>query len=160
MVPEESQYEDQSLWAAFKVKLKMTNSLFCYDEFFERILHKVCREYVRELVTVMEFKHELGTLYNQNGDKLSIKQELAIFHRVERAIKQVYGLVEIRIIVTGVKHHGTVYMKNQLDALIEADNMTDMIAGFDMSNEEDQSPPIDDYLELLYSMKLKYGDKF
>ena len=48
----------------------------------------------------------------------------------------------------------------QIDAMVQADQMTDLIAGFDMSNEEDYYPPIDDYLEMLYEMKLKYGDRF
>ena len=51
-------------------------------------------------------------------------------------------------------------MLQQIDAMAEADKTTDLIAGFDMSNEEDYCPPIDDYLELLYTVKIKYGNKF
>lgn len=43
---------------------------------------------------------------------------------------------------------------------MEGDKYTNMIAGFDMVNEEDYNMHIDDFLEQIYTAKLKYGDKF
>ena len=38
--------------------------------------------------------------------------------------------------------------------------MTDMISGFDMVCEEDYNPKSDTFLEMLYTAKLKWGDRF
>ena len=51
-------------------------------------------------------------------------------------------------------------MIQQFDALIQADSATDLIAGFDLKDEEDYCPAIDNHLEMLYELKLKHRDKF
>ena len=38
--------------------------------------------------------------------------------------------------------------------------MTDLISGFDMVCEEDYNPKSDTFLEMLYTAKLKWGDRF
>ena len=38
--------------------------------------------------------------------------------------------------------------------------MTNLISGFDMVCEEDYNPKCDTFLEMLYTAKLKYGDRF
>ena len=38
--------------------------------------------------------------------------------------------------------------------------MTNMISGFDMVNEEDYNPPIDDFLDQIMAVKMKLGDRF
>ena len=99
MRPEAHEYEDHLLWADFKKKFKLTEALFSYAPFFERILYRVCKDYSNELVTVMEFKHTFGGLYDENGNTLSLKQELAIIQKTERNIQQIMPLIQIRIIV-------------------------------------------------------------
>ena len=43
---------------------------------------------------------------------------------------------------------------------MEADKITQMVSGFDMVNEEDYNMKLDDFLEQIYTAKLKYGDRF
>ena len=43
---------------------------------------------------------------------------------------------------------------------MQADQMTNLISGFDMVCEEDYNPKCDTFLEMLYTAKLKYGDRF
>ena len=42
---------------------------------------------------------------------------------------------------------GPEHIKSQIEAIIGADNKTNLIAGFDLVNEEDYNPRINDYLE-------------
>lgn len=56
--------------------------LYNYHEFMEKILHKVFRLYIKQNVFIVELKHILGMLTDDNGDSLSLEQELKIFYRV------------------------------------------------------------------------------
>ena len=52
-----------------------------------------------------------------------------------------------------------------LDHILEGTNSADkrlveLIAGFDMVNEEDYNPPIDEFLEQMMAVKMKLGDRF
>ena len=66
----------------------------------------------------------------------------------------------MRLIVCGLKMFGKDHIQSQLDAIIEADQTTKLIAGFDMVNEEDYNPPIDDFLEQIMAVKIRLGDRF
>ena len=55
---------------------------------------------------------------------------------------------------------GRGHIQSQLDAIIEADSQTNLISGFDMVNEEDYNPAIDDFLDQIMAVKMKLGDRF
>lgn len=66
----------------------------------------------------------------------------------------------MKIVVCGLKIVGRDHIQSQIDALIEAQKLTNMISGYDMVCEEDYNPKTDDFLDLIYTAKLKLGDKF
>ena len=55
---------------------------------------------------------------------------------------------------------GPEHIKSQIETIIAADNKTNLIAGFDMVNEEDYNPRINDFLEQIMEAKVKLGDRF
>ena len=59
----------------------------------------------------------------------------------------------MRLIICGLKMFGRDHIQSQLDAIIEADNETRMISGFDMVNEEDYNPGIDSFLDQIIEAK-------
>ena len=66
----------------------------------------------------------------------------------------------MRLIICGLKMFGKDHIQSQLDAIIAADQTTKLIAGFDMVNEEDYNPPIDEFLDQIMECKMKLGDRF
>jgi hypothetical protein len=58
----------------------LTNHLYNYADFFERILFKVSKSYIKEIVTVVEYRHIFGFLFNEEGP-ISLEQEIDIFYR-------------------------------------------------------------------------------
>ena len=66
----------------------------------------------------------------------------------------------MRLIICGLKMFGRGHIQSQLDAIIEADSQTNLISGFDMVNEEDYNPAIDDFLDQIMMVKMKLGDRF
>lgn len=55
--------------------------LYNYACFFERLLYRVCKDLVDQMVVVVEFKHIFGCVFNEQGT-LNLKDEIAIFERV------------------------------------------------------------------------------
>ena len=53
----------------------------------------------------------------------------------------------MRIIACGLKIVGKEHIQSQIDAVMEADKYTSMVAGFDMVNEEDYNMKTDEFLE-------------
>jgi len=63
----------------------MTLELYNYAHFFEMILYRVCKNLVKECVTVIEFKHIMGMVFDEDGP-ISLEKEIAIFERVQKLI--------------------------------------------------------------------------
>lgn len=66
----------------------------------------------------------------------------------------------MKIIVCGLKIVGRGQVQQQIDHLMEADKLTNMVVGFDLVCEEDYNLKTDDFLDQIYALKLKMGDKF
>lgn len=65
----------------------MTYELYNYHTFFEAILYRVCKTLINQLVSVVEFKHIFGMVFDDHGP-LSLERELAIFVKVQKLIEQ------------------------------------------------------------------------
>jgi hypothetical protein len=59
--------EDHLIWKEFQPKFSLTFQLYNYADFFERILHKTCSKYIKEMVTVVEFRHIFGCVFDEQG---------------------------------------------------------------------------------------------
>ena len=77
--PDKSIREDHAIWAEFEPKFGLCYNLYHYKEFFERILYKVSRDFMLEMVTVVEYRHIVGGVFDDDGRKLSLREELGIF---------------------------------------------------------------------------------
>jgi hypothetical protein len=73
--------EDHGIWKSFQPKFMLTNHLYNYASFFERILFKVSKSYIKEIVTVVEYRHIFGFLFDEEGP-ISLEREIEIFYRV------------------------------------------------------------------------------
>jgi len=63
----------------------MCFELYNYAQFFEMILYRVSKNLVKQCVTVIEWKHIFGCVFNEDGP-ISLKEEIAIFERVQTQI--------------------------------------------------------------------------
>ena len=151
---------DKAIWCGFQFKFQLTFALYNYKPFFERILYKVTREFMYEMVTVVEYRHIMGCLFDDDGNTIPLEEELAIFHKCVKTIQGRYPLFRMRLIICGLKMFGKNHIQSQLDALIAADSKTNLISGFDLVNEEDYNPGIDEFVEQILAVKMKLGDRF
>lgn len=109
-----------------------------------------------QMVTVVEFRHVYGCLFNEDGP-LDLKDELAIFDRVQKLINMSCPLFRIKIIVCGLKVLPSPQREQQMqlfiDEVLSAQDHTDMVVGFDLVCEEDYNPAIEQFLHILYAGK-------
>lgn len=59
----------------------MTADLYNYAPFFETLLYRMSKNMVKQCVTIVEYKHIFGALFDENGP-LDLEAELAICERV------------------------------------------------------------------------------
>lgn len=83
---------DHKIWEGFQYKFFLTDALYNYAPFFEKILYTSSHNYILEMVTVVEYRHIFGGLRDDTGRSLTIEEELAIFYRVQNTLQQVYPL--------------------------------------------------------------------
>jgi len=83
----------------------MTNELYNYAQFFEMILYRVSKNMIKQTVFNIEWKHIFGFLFNEDGP-IPLKEELAIFKRVQDLIQTRFPLFQMKIIACGLKFLG------------------------------------------------------
>jgi len=152
--------EDHHIWKGFQYKFFLTNDLYNYYEFFKKILYRVSKDLTRELVTVIEYRHIFGCLFDDDHKPIPLEEEIGYFKQCEHIIRQQFPLFRIKIIVCGLKIVGKTHIQAMLDAYLEADKLTNMISGFDMVNEEEYCDKTDTFLEQILEAKAKMGDRF
>ena len=86
LTPKPEEREDKAIWNGFQYKFQLTFQLYNYYDFFKRILYRVTRDFMNENVMIIEYRHIFGCLFDDDGNTLSLDDELAIFHEVVRTI--------------------------------------------------------------------------
>jgi hypothetical protein len=94
---------------------------------------------MKEMVTVVEYRHILGCVFDDDGKTIPLEEELAIFDRCIKVIQERFPLFRMRLIICGLKMFGSGHIQSQLDAIVKATQLVspELISGFDMVNEED-----------------------
>lgn len=118
------------------------------------------KDYIKEMCTIIEYRHILGCLFDDDGKQVPIEEEMAIFERMQKNIQQFFPLFQMRIIVVGLKIVGRGQIKEQLDYTIKAYECSKMVVGYDLVCEEDYTPGIEEYLDLLLDARTKLGEEF
>jgi len=81
----------------------MCNALYNFKPFFEKIVYNVTRSYLREACTIVEYVHIFGEVFDDYGQMISIKEEMEIFKTVEDELKKRFSMMQIKLIVSGLK---------------------------------------------------------
>lgn len=94
--------EHHEIWKYFQPKFMMTLELYNYASFFEMILYRVSKNMIKQCVTVIEWKHIFGMVFNEDGP-IGVKGECEIFNKIQAEIRHTIPLFEMRIVVCGLK---------------------------------------------------------
>jgi hypothetical protein len=103
--PHVTHREDHKIWEGFQHKFSLTWELYNYRKFFQKVLYRCLKEYIKEFVTVVEIRHVFGCLFDEKGP-VSLEDEVKIFTDMVRNIQSFTPLFQIRIISCGLKMFG------------------------------------------------------
>jgi hypothetical protein len=126
--------------------------LYNYRKFFEEMLYRVCKNCILQVVTIIEFKHIFGCVFDGDHKPIGATRELEIFVKVQDLIQARFPLFQLKIVVCGLKGLQPLevakgHVQSQIDAYFETKKIApNMVVAFDMVQEEDFSYPIDEFL--------------
>lgn len=118
-------------------------------------MHKVIRSFIDQHVIVIELRHIFNCVVDDNGDAIGVEKECEIFNRVVSQIQQEVPDFRLTIINCGLKIVGKPHIIAMLDATLEAQKYCDFVTGFDMVNEEDAHPPIEEFAKEILEARAK-----
>ena len=98
-------------------------------------------------IYVVELRHIAGLLFDDDRVQVSIDEELSIFEEVVDKVRRKLNIQDdkrfnLRLIITGLKIVGRSHVLKMIDTIVEGRSLSNMIAGFDLVNHEDVTPPI------------------
>ena len=128
----------------------MTNDLYNYAPFFERIIVRVFEICLKEHIYICELRHIVGFAFDDKRNSIEIDKELEIFDRSLKKIQKREPLFACKIIICGLKILGKDHVQKEIDDC--RDGMANaahsyLVAGYDMVNEEDTTPEIQEFAQ-------------
>ena len=107
---------------------------------------------------IVEYRHISGMLFNADRESLSFLEELRIIREIIDDLQKTTPHFQFKLVLTGLKIVGKAHIDKMLRHIKEGVSMEDkrlveLIAGFDMVNEEDYTAEISVFTEEILSAK-------
>ena len=71
--------ETAKVWQAFSSKIMCARILYNYYLFFEQVILNLFQSLINENVIIVEIRHVLGRVLDDNEKFMSVKEEILIF---------------------------------------------------------------------------------
>ena len=128
--------------------------------FFEDLLRASLVACIKQNVFVVEYRHISGCLFGDDKEAVDFITELRIIRSIVDELKKTTPHFEVRLILSGLKILGASHVEMILNHVkvgseCKDKNIAELVAGFDLVNEEDFTPEISTFAETI----LDYQDK-
>lgn len=105
---------------------------------------------------MVEYKHISGMLFGDNKEPVPFIEELKIIREIVDELQKKTPHFDFRLCITGLKILGESHVKKMIQHIREGSNhedkrLAELIAGFDMVNEEDFTPEISEFAKQILS---------
>ena len=141
--------ESHDIWKHFQHRFTLINDLGKYKKFFKEIMHEVLSKCAQQNIFVVELRHMFGMLFEVvDGEKknISVEEELKLIQEVVDHIRKDVPHFELKLITCGLKIVGRPHIQKQIGFMLKGEQLSDLVTGFDLVNEEDFTPPILDFI--------------
>ena len=95
---------------------------------------------------IVELRHIFGMLFDDDRKGIALEEELKIIEDSVKHVKLLYPHFQLKLIITGLKIVGRPHIMKMIQNIVDGRTYTDLIAGFDLVNEEDFTPPIFEFI--------------
>lgn len=124
----------------------MTYGLVCFKDFFRRGLLEVCKEAIKDNVNILEVRNLVQITFDENGI-ISLDDEFELYGSVLEEARKINPDFIMKVIITSPKQLSRDEFVKQLNSYIYLKKRYSMVAGFDLVNEEDTTPPLKEFVE-------------
>lgn len=151
-----SKVDDKSpdgIWKAFQPTFVLIMELFAYAPFYKQLLKQALQSHIAQNVFIVEYRYMTGSIFNDNKEKLSLKEELQLNREVLDEIREDTPHFQFKLIYTSLKAVGKKMIQSQIDNILQGNELEDerlkelISPGLDMVGEEDSSNQIDYFAE-------------
>jgi len=144
--------ESHEIWKHFQHKFTKVGELGKYVPFFKKLTKTALERCIAQNVFIVEYRHISGMLFDDDRQPLSFLEELRIIRQVVDDLQKTTPHFQFKLVLTGLKIVGKTHIDKMLRHIKEGVNMEDkrlveLIAGFDMVNEEDYTSEISVFSE-------------
>ena len=142
--------ESHEIWKFFQHKFTKVGQLGKFIPFFKELIKTALERCINQNVFIVEFRHISGMLFDDEMKGISLLEELKIIRAVIDDLQKTTPHFEFKLVLTGLKIVGKKHIDQMLQDIKDGANEKDkriaeLIAGFDMVNEEDYTPEIGDF---------------
>lgn len=146
--------ESHAIWKHFQHKFTKVGELGKFVPFFKELLKSALQSCIDQRTYIVEYRHISGMLFDDDKVPLKFLDELKVIREVVDELQKVNSHMPFyfKLILTGLKIVGKTHIEKMLKHTQEGANAEDkrlaeLIAGFDMVNEEDYTPEISTFAE-------------
>jgi adenosine deaminase CECR1 len=157
--PEQANEKDShEIWKFFQHKFTKVGELGKFVPFFKDLMKTALQRCIDQNVFIVEFRHISGMLFNEDKQVLPLFEELRIIRGVIDELQATTPHFEFKLVLTGLKIIGKQHIDAMLRDIKDGVNSNDkriaeLIAGFDMVNEEDYTPEIGSFAQDILQTK-------
>ena len=126
------------IWKHFQHKFTKVTEIGKYYKFFRILLKATIDSCTAQNIFIVELRHISGMLFDDNREPMGLLAELDIINEVIQETKQKLPHFELMLVLTGLKIVGLPHINKMIEHIqIGKQKYPNLIAGFDMVNEED-----------------------
>lgn len=148
--------ESHDIWKSFQHKFTKVGELGKFVPFFKYLTKVALERCIAQNVFIVEYRHISGMLFDENKTPIPFIEELKIIREIIDDLQKTTPHFDFRLCITGLKIVGEKHIKKMISHIAEGSShedkrLAELIAGFDMVNEEDFTPEINTFAEQILS---------
>ena len=146
--------ESHDIWKGFQQKFSLVTELGKFHRFFRTLLMATIESCIKQNVFVVELRHISGMLFDEERKPMTLLQELAIVDECIKEAQKTVPYFQLTLVITGLKIVPGHSNKMLEHLKIGKANYPEMMAGFDMVNEEEYNPQLQEYMPQILAAQM------
>ena len=139
--------ESHEIWEFFQHKFARIGGLGKYKPFFKRLLQANIDACIKQNIFIVELRHTTGCLFDEQKKPVPLLDELAIIDEIIKENQKKVPYFNMTLILTSYKIVGHPHVTKILDHIrIAREKYPFLVVGFDMVNEEEYTPQIQEFM--------------
>uniref|UniRef100_A0A7S3CMS7 Adenosine deaminase n=1 Tax=Strombidium rassoulzadegani TaxID=1082188 RepID=A0A7S3CMS7_9SPIT len=142
------------IWKSFQTFFDQFANVTKFATFTRRLIRNLFESLIKQNVLVVEIRHTPGMYYDDDMKHLSFKEEMTMIHEVILELQKSHPHFRAKVILCGMKMLGNQHIEKifaEINQFMTGadEQLKQLITGFDLVDEEDFSPQIQEFAKSL-----------